>query len=230
MSSFTFSSPDLHVFKLWEETRKQCNEIHTQYSRNVIYPSHIYFTETHTSTNIYNHGPAHTHIRTTIHLSISLSLSCCLLLCYISQLCTHFLGASTCWKERSVDNCLLLPCHQTTLSHFTASLILRHPCQEMTFNFHTSSLCYSFFHEFYFRAHPQCIGCLAVSISVTVWESLTQMNTPTIFVFLPLAMYYVKGKSSLKYNVTSSLHSYSTSSIYIATSIPLSFTLSISLY
>lgn len=142
------------VFKVWEEHR--------------TFIPHLFTLQRHT----------HTQKWTVIHLS--LSQSHCLLLCYISQPCTHFLGASTCWKGRSVDNCLLLPCHQTTLSHFTASLILRHPCQEMTFNFHTSSLCYSSFHEFYFRAHPQCIGCLAVSICLTVWESLTQMNTPTI--------------------------------------------------
>lgn len=63
-----------------------------------------------------------------------------------------------CWKQRSVDNCLLLLCHQTALSHFTARLILRHSCQKMTFNFHTSSLYCSLFHEFYFQAHPQCIA------------------------------------------------------------------------
>lgn len=48
----------------------------------------------------------------------------------------------------SANNCLLPSCHQTTLSHFTASLILWRPCQELTFNFHTSPSCYSFFFPF----------------------------------------------------------------------------------
>lgn len=33
-------------------------------------------------------------------------------------------------RERSVDNCLLLTCLQTTLSHFAASLILRYTCHK----------------------------------------------------------------------------------------------------
>lgn len=163
---------------------KQCKHP-TEHSTNVTNPSYIYFTKTHASTC--NHATTDTHKQSFTSLSLTLSVSCS---------ATSLSFAPTSWvpglvgRKRSVDNCLLLPCHQTTLSHFTASLILRHPCQEMTFNFHTSSLCYSFFHEFYFWAHPKCIGCLAVSISLTVWESLTQMNTPTVFVFLPLTMYY----------------------------------------
>lgn len=174
--------------KLWEETWANNANI-PQNTPQMSQILHIFTLQRHTPAPVIMPQQTHTNSHSPLShwLSLSLSVSCS---------ATSLSFAPTSWvpglvgRKRSVDNCLLLPCHQTTLSHFTASLILRHPCQEMTFNFHTSSLCYSFFHEFYFWAHPKCIGCLAVSISLTVWESLTQMNTPTVFVFLPLTMYY----------------------------------------
>lgn len=71
-------------------------------------------------------------------LSLSLSVSVCLSISLSRPLSLSL----------SVNNCLLPSCHQTTLSHFTASLILQCPCQELTFNFHTSPSCYSFFFLF----------------------------------------------------------------------------------
>lgn len=82
--------------------------------------------------------------------------------------------ANTCWRQGSVDNpcCCCCLVTQTTLSHFAASLILRHGCQEMTFNFHTSSLspslplCYSFLSWVLFQT-TVWVRCLTDSIHVS---------------------------------------------------------------
>lgn len=95
---------------------------------------------------LYRGMPSDTNTHACSRWFTFLSLSVCCSAASLSLALASWMPALV-GRKRCVDNCLPLTCHQTTLSHFTAGLILRHRCQKMTFHFQTSSICYSFFVE-----------------------------------------------------------------------------------
>lgn len=108
--------PDWHVFRLWEETRANNANLHTQHTSFI----HL----------LYRNMPTHTNTHACRHwfTPLSLARARCLLLCYVLALhsllgCQHLLEGKKCWQLSSPDlspnNFVTLHCQlnsQTSLS------------------------------------------------------------------------------------------------------------------
>lgn len=87
-----------------------------------------------------------------------------------------------------------------SLSHFTAGLTLRRPCQELTFKFHTASLSQFFFflYEFYSQVHPLYISCIDVSLTALESFTFTCITLPTLLTLCLCFDGYLRRKVTLK--------------------------------
>lgn len=148
---------DSDVLRLWEEARNKATSSHPD-----IHPLCVYLADV----------PTHVHDGTFISRSLSISRSVSVALVSV--------GASTCWKgekcwelsfpDLSSNNFVTLRCQLNSQIHLSP----------MSFNFHTSSTCYSL--ERFISEHtPRCTSSLAVSISLTVARSGTPKNASLSF-------------------------------------------------